>query len=89
MNPATASVVTGVTVLVGEWAKDEPVSIRVVVGGMVLAVGLSVIAESAPDVASKFATLIVLVTAFRYGPAIAYKSGLINKADFPHGAPVW
>lgn len=76
MNPATATVITGVTVILGEWAKDEPVSMRVIVGGTVLTLGLSVMAESQPVIASRFATLIVLVAAFTYLPAIFYKVGL-------------
>lgn len=76
MNPATATIVTSTTVLLGQWAKDEPVSIRVVVGGTVLAIGLSIMAESAPAVAEKFGTLICVAALFTYGPAIAYKLGL-------------
>lgn len=78
MNPATATVITGVTVILGEWAKDEPVSMRVIVGGTVLTLGLSVMAESQPVIASRFATLIVLVAAFTYLPAIFYKVGLTS-----------
>lgn len=78
MNPATSVVLTGVIVTAGSWAKDEPVSIRVVVGGTVLAIGLSVMYESAPDLASKFGALVLLVAAFTYLPAVFYKLGLTN-----------
>jgi hypothetical protein len=76
MNPATSVVLTGVIVTAGEWAKGEPVSIKVVVGGTVLAIGLSVMYESDPKLASQFATLVLLVAAFTYLPAVFYKLGL-------------
>lgn len=76
MNPATSVVLTGIIVTTGEWAKGEPVSIRIVAGGTVLAVALSVMYESEPKLASQFAALVLLVAAFTYLPAVFYKMGL-------------
>lgn len=77
-STTNAVVLTGTMVTVGKWANDEPLSIRVVVGGAFLAVGLATMAEIAPDLAGKFATLVVVVSAFMYLPVIAYRLGLTN-----------
>jgi hypothetical protein len=79
MNPATSVVLTGVIVTAGEWAKGEGVSVRVAVGGTVLAIGLSVLAESEPKLASQFGLLILLVAAFTYLPAVFYSIGLTSQ----------
>lgn len=88
MNPATGVVLTGAVVALGQWSKDEPVSIRIVVGGTVLALGLSVLAESEPEIAGKFTALIVIAATFTYVPAIAWKIGLLDHAKYPK-PPSW
>lgn len=85
MNPATSVVLTGVIVTTGEWAKGEPVSIKVVVGGAVLAIGLSVMNESQPKLASQFGALILLAAAFTYLPAVFYKLGLTQQKPVKWG----
>jgi hypothetical protein len=70
--------VTTVTVVVGQWAEEKPITSRIVVGGGILALGLAVMGESQPDLAGKFAVLIFVVAAFTYFPAIAYKFGIIS-----------
>lgn len=77
-STTNAVVLTGVIVTAGKWAQDEPLSMRIVVGGTALAVSLAAMNEGAPELASKFATLVVVIAAFMYLPAIAYRAGLTN-----------
>lgn len=88
MNPATGVVLTTGVVLLGKWARKESVTIHIVAGGTVLAVGLSVLAEASPDLAGKFTLLITLAALFTYAPAIAWQLGLLDHTTYPT-APRW
>lgn len=77
-SPVNAAVLTGLTVTAGQWASGEPLSLRTIIGGSFLAVALAAMNEVSPDLATKFATLIVVVVLFRYGPAIFNKFGLVS-----------
>lgn len=79
MDTNNAVVATAAVVVAGQWAKDKPISIRIVVGGMFLAIGLSLMNEASPKLASRFAVLILTVAIFAYVPAIAYSTGLAKK----------
>jgi len=67
---------TGVLVVAGRWANDKPLDIRVAVGTAGLALFLAVINSSSPELASKFAVLILVSAVFLYGPGIVKKAGL-------------
>lgn len=88
MNPGSAVVMTAVIVTVGQWSADKPVTARIVVGGAVLGLGLTAMGESAPDLAGKFGALVLVAALFTYGPAIAWKFGLIDHAKYP-APPKW
>lgn len=76
MDTTTSVVATSVVVLAGEWAKhDKGPSIKLVVGGMVLAVFLSVMSQSNDKLASQFATLILVGAVFNYAIPITKKLG--------------
>lgn len=76
MDTTNAVLMTGVLVVGGRWAQDKPLDIRIAVGTAGLALFLAVINASQPDLASKFAVLILVSAAFLYGPAIFKKTGL-------------
>lgn len=86
IEPTTAVVLTGVTVVLGEWAGGHGIRMRTVVGGTFLAVSLSVLGEVSPDLAGKFGALVLTVAAFTYGPSIASKLGLLPPGVKP---PKW
>lgn len=78
MDATNAAILTGLTVTVGQWSAGEPISKGTIVGGAFLAVGLAALGQMSPEIASRFATLIVVVVLFRYAPAIFHKFGLIS-----------
>ncbi len=79
MNVVNAAVFTAGIVTAGEWADGRKLSPRFLIGGTFLAVALAGISEISEEVASAFASLILLVVCFRYVPALAFKFGLIDK----------
>lgn len=88
LSTTNAAVLTGATVTVGKWAAGETLDIKTVVGATFLAIGLSVMDEVAPELASKFAMLVVVIALFAYLPAIAWKAGLLDHSKYPK-PPVW
>jgi hypothetical protein len=79
MNTTNSVVATAAIVTVGKWSNDETVSVRIVVGGLFLAIALATMEQANPKLASRFATLVLVVAAFTYVPAIAYKAGLTKR----------
>lgn len=76
MDTTTAVVLTGVVVFTGQWAKkNEGPSIKLVVGGMVLAVMLSAMSQSNEKLASQFAVLILVTALLMYARPISKKLG--------------
>lgn len=76
MNTTNAVVLTSVVVVAGHWANDKKLSIRVAIGAGALAFGLAALDQSSPELASKFAILILVAAVFMYAPGIAKKAGL-------------
>jgi hypothetical protein len=76
MNTTNAVVLTGVLVVGGKWAQGTNLNIRIAIGIWALSLFLAVMNESEPELASKFAILVVLGALFLYGPAIVKKIGL-------------
>jgi hypothetical protein len=76
MNTTNAVLMTGLVVVAGRWAGGKPLDIRMAVGTAGLALFLAVINSSSPDLASKFAVLVLISAVFLYGPTITKKAGL-------------
>jgi len=75
MNPTNAAVLTAVVVTTGRWSEGKTLDSRVVVGGVFLVVGFSVMGEISPELASSFAVLTLVAAALRYTLPIVKKSG--------------
>jgi hypothetical protein len=86
VNTTNAAVGTGAIVVLGRWNEGQGISVRVVVGVVFLAFGLSVL----PDrLAVPFAWLVLVAVTFRYVPGIVGKSGIASSgagATFTGGA---
>jgi predicted Na+-dependent transporter len=76
MSATNSVVATAAIVAAGKWANDESISIRLVVGGVFLALGLTMMENANPLLGKRFATLLLVTAAFLYVPLIAYKAGL-------------
>lgn len=76
MDTTTSVVATGIVVFTGQWAKkNEGPSIKLVVGGTVLAVILSAMSQANEKLASQFATLILVAALLTYVIPISKKLG--------------
>lgn len=76
LDTTTAVVATGIVVFTGQWAKkDEGPSVKLVVGGMVLAVMLSAMSQANEKLASQFASLILVGALLTYVIPITKKLG--------------
>jgi hypothetical protein len=76
MDTTTSTVLTTLVVFAGQWAKkDEGPSIKLVVGGMVLAVMLSALSQANEKLASQFAALILVGALLIYIQPISKKLG--------------
>lgn len=80
MSTTTNAVVgTAAIVTVGKWVSDdEEMDAGVVVGGVILALSLALIEQANPQLAKRFAVLILVVAMFMYVPEIAFAAGLTN-----------
>lgn len=76
MNTTNAVVLTGLVVVAGRWANSKPLDIRFGVGIAGLTLFLAALNSSSPELASRFAVLILVAAAFTYGPGIFRKAGL-------------
>lgn len=76
MNTTNAVVLTGLIVVAGHWANGKQMSIRLAIGTGALALFLSALNQSSPDLAAKFSMLILLAAVFMYAPGVAKKAGL-------------
>lgn len=76
MTPVVTGVLLGATVVAGKWAKGKAPNIQNGVGVAGVTLILAFMAQANADLASKFAWLILLGTAFVYVPDIVKASGL-------------
>lgn len=76
MNTTNWVLLTGLVVVAGHWANGKPLDIRLAVGTAGIALFLAVINASSPELASRFAALVLIGAVFIYGPGIAKKTGL-------------
>jgi hypothetical protein len=76
LDTTTSVVATSVIVVTGQWAKNNKgPSIKLVVGGMVLAVMLSIMSNGNEKLASQFGTAILVGAALTYVIPISKKLG--------------
>lgn len=76
MDTTTTTVLTVVIVAAGQWAKkDGTISIKLVVGGMVLTLILSAMAATNEKLAQQFALLILVAALLAYAIPITKKLG--------------
>jgi len=76
MDTTTSVVAAVVIVTAGQWAEEDgTVSIKLVVGMMVLAIMLSMLDSANEKLAKQFATLILVGAAFTYTLPISEKLG--------------
>jgi hypothetical protein len=76
VNTTNAVLMTGLIVVAGHWADDKKLSVRLAVGTAGLSLFLSVLNSSSPELAGKFAVLVLVGAVFLYGPSIVKKTGL-------------
>jgi hypothetical protein len=75
MDTGTAVVGTGLVVALGHWTQEKQIDIKVFVGIGVYAVSLAFIQQGSPELAGKFALLVLLAALFYYAVPIARKMG--------------
>lgn len=78
MTVTTSVAATAALVVAGRFAQSKPVDIKIAVGAGALAISLSVINSASPELASRFALLILVIATYLYVPSIAKKTGLIR-----------
>lgn len=79
MGPVDSAVLTGVVVSTGRWAQGKHLDMKLFTGAAVFAIFLSVMNAQSPDLASKFALLVLVAAVFMYGIPVSQKLGLVNK----------
>lgn len=76
MNTTNAVVGIGILTVAGRWSQGKPLDIKVAIGVGALSLFLAAFNDSYPELAGKFAVLVLIAAVFLYGPAIAKKLGL-------------
>jgi hypothetical protein len=75
MDTTTSVLLTGVIVAIGRWVNDQKLTPRIAIGVVILALFLSLMGQSQPRLASRFAALILIVAVVGYAPSILDKLG--------------
>lgn len=75
IDTTTSVVATGAIVAAGRWAQGKTVSVNIVVGAGVLALGLAVLDSANSDFASKMALMVLLAAVFMYAIPLSTKLG--------------
>jgi hypothetical protein len=83
VNPTNAIALTGALVVLGKWSADQKLSVRIIVGLAGATLGLAVVNEMNEELAGKMAVLVLITAVFMYGPAVAWKAGLLDHAKYP------
>lgn len=76
MNPVAAAVITGALVVAGKWSKGNTPTVDNGVGIAGIAVGLALLEQGSPKLATAFGWLIVMSVAIVYIPSIVKGAGL-------------
>lgn len=79
MRPVPAAVVAGALIVAGKWSDGNEPTIDNAIGVAGIALGLALLEQANPQLASGFAVLIVLSVAFIYLPVLAKNTGLARK----------
>lgn len=81
MDTTSSTVAAVIIVVVGQWAKDKEnsVSIKLVVGMMVLVLMLSMLSSANEKFAQQLSALILVGAVFTYAMPIVKKLGLTKK----------
>ena len=80
MESGQAAVMTALVVTVGRWVERKPLSVNIIVGGAGIAIGLALLSEADSELASQFATLILVTATLTYGVKIAEALNKSTKA---------
>lgn len=75
MNADTTIVLSSLIVVAGKWAKGEKLEMRIVVGGAVAAIFLTVLSEANPKFGQTMSLAVLVGATVAYGPDIAKKLG--------------
>jgi len=75
IDTTTSAVTTGVIVIAGRWSLNQPIDIRVVTGGLFLAMSLSVLTQINENLAGTFGMSILIAALLMYSIPIATKLG--------------
>lgn len=76
MNPVAAAVITGALIVGGKWADGKAPTVENGVGVAGIAIGLALLEQGSPKLATAFGWLIVLSVGIVYIPTIVKGAGL-------------
>lgn len=76
MDTSTSALLTSVLVVSGQWANGKGITTRVVLGGIFLAIVLSVMSNANEKLAKQFGLLILVGAVITYVPTILTKTGI-------------
>lgn len=76
ISPISSAAATGGVVLVSKMIAKKPVNARFIIGSCVYLFMLAGINEARPDLAAKFALLVLVAVLFAYGPDLFKGLGL-------------
>lgn len=75
MDTTTSVIATGITVTVGRWADEKPVTIKTFFGLGILAIFLAVMEDGNSKLAQQFGMLILVSAVLMYGVPIGKRLG--------------
>lgn len=76
VSASGSMVLTGVTVVAGQWSKGNLLPARAVIGLGFTAIVIALLSEADPEFGAQFALLVLIGAIFVYGPSIAKKLGV-------------
>lgn len=79
MNTTNKVLLAGIITVGGQWAQKKDLSVRIGVGVLFVALGLSALGAWNQGFADDFATLVLVSTVIFNGPALFKAVGLITK----------
>lgn len=81
MNTTQTVVATAAIVVAGKWQKNEPIDVRIAVGGGILAIGLSILSNINEEFAKLMSYTVILAALYTYGPGLAKALGFSGELD--------
>lgn len=70
MNTTNWTLLAGVVVIAGRWARNKPMDVPAVVALFIVALGLTLISSANEEIANGMAVLVLLGVVYEYGPDI-------------------